>query len=753
MKKCLTFTMAALFSLLAVCLSCATDSKKIVPVEGLRLDPVEISIKQGETKVIEAIFVPANANNRVLKWKSDNEGVATISSAGKVEGIGPGTAVITATTFEGGYSATCEVKVITTPVTGVTLNKTTLTLIPGATEKLVANMVPSTATDSTVTWESNMPTAAKVNSETGLVTAVAVGTATITVTTRDGGFTARCQVAVMGDPNPAVKLELDHETLDLDLEHNKTATLKPTVTMQDGTPQAINTGVEWTSSKDSVASVANGLVTANSPGTATITATYGVLTAACTVTVTSGQPIGLAMSEESHSLRVEKTFVLNALIKYSGDYTAENTSPITWTTSDSGVARVNNSASNVAVTCEVRAIAPGTATIKAQMGDFSAECTVTIGIPDIYVATTETFNDGGPEIKSAYLWKNGTKIPLSDGTQAGANALFVADNGTVYVAGWENDDPKQAVLWVYSDGSVGEPVILGAEANQSEANSVHGLGDDIYVAGYQNNGTINNATLWKYSGGSVTDTTTLGDGTNPSEAKSVHGAGGLVYVVGSQNNGSDDDATLWIWDGAASSSVTLDEGGTDYGSVANSVHCNGRYVYAVGDEEDGGANAAVLWIYDPVTTDHRRVEISLSDATYTTVNANSVFTAGEYYSPQDIYVAGYRTNKDRFGAEEAVFWIIIGPIPSSSSPTISEVPLLGVRANSVFRLGNEVYVAGEKEKLGGLLGWNPLATGWQGGTTWQGSLIGQPIREWQTVPLISADEVYRGSVSVGVVAW
>jgi len=84
---------------------------------------------------------------------------------------------------------------ITTAVTGVTLNQTTMALpTGGATGTLVATVAPATATNTSVTWSSSTPTVATVAN--GVVTSVAAGTTTITVTTVDGSFTATCAVTV-----------------------------------------------------------------------------------------------------------------------------------------------------------------------------------------------------------------------------------------------------------------------------------------------------------------------------------------------------------------------------------------------------------------------------------------------------------------------------------------------------------------------------------------------------------------------------
>jgi formylglycine-generating enzyme required for sulfatase activity len=78
----------------------------------------------------------------------------------------------------------------------VSLNKTSLTLEAGGTETLIARVEPEDAADKSVRWESDNPAAATVSE--GLVSAAGAGTAIITATTADGGYTAKCTVSIPG---------------------------------------------------------------------------------------------------------------------------------------------------------------------------------------------------------------------------------------------------------------------------------------------------------------------------------------------------------------------------------------------------------------------------------------------------------------------------------------------------------------------------------------------------------------------------
>jgi hypothetical protein len=183
------------------------------PLTAISLSRTSMEVAEGESKQLYAIFTPSNASNQNVTWKSDNTSVATVSSTGQVTGVKEGNATITVTTEEGGKTATCNVTVKRSiPVTSVSLDKTELTLMEGASYQLSATVNPSEVTNKNVSWKSSDTSVATVSS-TGLVTAVKLGTATITVTTENGSKTAYCSVLV----HDGSGYENDHEWVDLGL--------------------------------------------------------------------------------------------------------------------------------------------------------------------------------------------------------------------------------------------------------------------------------------------------------------------------------------------------------------------------------------------------------------------------------------------------------------------------------------------------------------------------------------------------------
>ena len=167
-------------------------------VTGVTLNKASTTIIVGATEQLTATEAPANATNQKVSWASSDQTKATVSASGLVTAVAAGPATITVTTVDGSFTATCTVTVAAAiPVTGVTLNKTSTTIIVGATEQLTATVAPANATNQTVYWSWISGDATwGTMSATGLVSALAAGMATITVTTADGSFAATCTVTV-----------------------------------------------------------------------------------------------------------------------------------------------------------------------------------------------------------------------------------------------------------------------------------------------------------------------------------------------------------------------------------------------------------------------------------------------------------------------------------------------------------------------------------------------------------------------------
>ena len=155
-----------------------------VALLSLKINPEQTTIIEGQSQQLSVRYYPTNTSEREVLWTSSNSDVAQVSEAGLLTAKSVGIATITARSEDGVHSAKCLVTVVskTINVTGISLDKTSLSMTEGDTETLTATVLPSDATDKSVTWSSNNTSVALVSSD-GLVTAKAAGTATITVKT------------------------------------------------------------------------------------------------------------------------------------------------------------------------------------------------------------------------------------------------------------------------------------------------------------------------------------------------------------------------------------------------------------------------------------------------------------------------------------------------------------------------------------------------------------------------------------------
>lgn len=175
-----------------------------VDVTSVSVSPASGSISlldQNKELQLTANVLPSNATTKTVTWSSSNPSVASVSNTGNVTGLTVGTTTITATSTKDNTKKGTAIITVTNdpiPVTGVTLNDSSLTIAKGGTRNLIASVLPTTATNKNVTWTSDNTNVATVSN--GTVTAVNSGVATVTVTTLDGGKTASAMVTVTDAP-------------------------------------------------------------------------------------------------------------------------------------------------------------------------------------------------------------------------------------------------------------------------------------------------------------------------------------------------------------------------------------------------------------------------------------------------------------------------------------------------------------------------------------------------------------------------
>lgn len=255
----------------------------------------------------------------------------------------------------------------------ITLDRNQVSLYPEETTTLTATILPSTVAVTTVNWTSSNPSVVSVDAQ-GHLTALAVGRATITVSTTDGtNLSDTCSVTV----NPILATGL---TLSRGLFSGiagDTTTLVPTFVPLNTTNQTVT----WSTTNASVATVSNGFVTITGVGMATVTATAtdgSGVSASCSVVGNAVKVTSIQITKVSgpslDSLRIGDNLTLSA-VALPANATSK---AITWSSSNSSALRI---ISQNDTTCVLQALSAGDFVISASALDGSqvtAQLAVTV---------------------------------------------------------------------------------------------------------------------------------------------------------------------------------------------------------------------------------------------------------------------------------------------------------------------------------------------------------------------------------------
>ncbi len=401
------------------------------PVKSVKLNKTSITIAVGKTTTITATVSPKSATNKTVKWKSSDNDVVTVKN-GKITAKAPGYAVITCTTADGGKTAECTV-FVNQPVKSVKLNKTKAIMDIDDKITLKATIKPSNASNKSLKWTSSNKKVVKVTSK-GVLKPVSTGTATVTVTSLDGGFKATCKVTVV----KRVKDVTLPKTLTVYLDEK--GELEAALTPKKPT----NSDVVWKSSKKSVATVSKtGVITPKKKGTAKITVTTddGGFKATCKVSVKTKLK-SFTLNKKKVTLNTGATFALKVNRKPSGA-----TEGISYTSSNKKVATVNSKG-------VITATGRGTATItaKSERG-ITVKCKVTVKQP----------------VNSMYISRNTAYVYMGESLKLTANVLPQNANNQSFT--WASSDNSVATVsgGTVTPKKVGTAVITVKSANGKTA--------------------------------------------------------------------------------------------------------------------------------------------------------------------------------------------------------------------------------------------------------------------------------------------
>lgn len=418
----------------------------LVNVSGVSLNATTLNIRKGEEVLLRASVVPANATYKTVIWSTSDSTIAKVSN-GVVYGKKAGTAIITCTTTNGGYSATCEVTVVAAsiPATGFQFYKyaangsdvyvpysemqegDTLTFMELGTGYITIDVLPYSVTNGEINWRVSDPSIIStrytehINFANSLkIEPLHVGTTKITISTTDGTNISK-SVYVKITPDPTVKVigvrcltreitigKGEKDTLDalvLPLDATETYVSWGKAQISGGNPLSINVRTVESNRCE---------ITAKSVGTAYVyVETYeGKYKDTCKINIINKVPVtGLSLNQTSKTLKVGETLQLTPVFAPS-NATNKN---VYWSMDNDSVATIENGL--------ITAIRLGSVTVNctSEEGNFTASCSITVQEdqqPPVTEAITVRLKASSVSWSKVnlYYWADGIDSPAWPGT-------------------------------------------------------------------------------------------------------------------------------------------------------------------------------------------------------------------------------------------------------------------------------------------------------------------------------------------------
>ena len=394
-----------------------------VPAEGISIDE-EGSVSEiefGKTGSIQIVFDPVNTTNQNLIWSSSDESIAIVDENGVITAVGEGPVTITATSEDGGFTASKEITIFCKHLTGISFSEESVDVVKTNTVSLTPVYEPVDASNKKVTWSSSDESIATVD-ETGVVTAVEGGTAVITAVSDDGGFSAEIAVNVI-----VLAEGIEIVTDVSELKYGDSVTLQTEFTPANTT----NKKVVWTSSDENTATVdENGIVTGTGEGPVTITATSedGSYTATKEINILFTHIESIVFTEPEVSALVDETIRLGVVVEPADSSVKD----VVYSTSNDNVAVVDENGL-------VRILSGGNATITVTTVDGSKTATCKVigypfgisveALPD-YTYTGSAFNPAVKVYDKGVLLTEKTDytVTYKNNVKAGQASIIIKSN-------------------------------------------------------------------------------------------------------------------------------------------------------------------------------------------------------------------------------------------------------------------------------------------------------------------------------------
>jgi len=336
----------------------------------ITLSPVNASIPINTTLQLTATGNYSDGSTRdltaLVSWSSATISKATVDVAGLVQAVAAGTSSITATL--GSVSQSTNITVTAPTINSISVTPEDLTLPIGISQQYIASAIYSDGSIedlvSGVTWSSSTTSVATVDAN-GLATIIAAGSTTITATV--GAFTDTTTITVV----PAHLTSITLSPASVSIAPGTRQQFVATGNFDDGSTQVLTSAL-WSSSAISVLTMdASGLGVAVGPGTSTVTAISGTISATASVTVTNATLVSLAITPLASSMPAGAVKQFTATGTFSDNSSEDMTNSVLWSSSAASIATIDNS--GIATS-----IAMGSTTITAEWGAITQSTTLTV---------------------------------------------------------------------------------------------------------------------------------------------------------------------------------------------------------------------------------------------------------------------------------------------------------------------------------------------------------------------------------------
>ena len=415
-----------------------TPTPAPITLTSLQVTPGTIAIGTGAKQQFTALGKFSDNSTKDMTasvaWSSSDSAIASIDGTGLATGVVSGSVTVTAKS--GTIQGTAGLS-----VTVAAANLTTISVTPAASSIPVNTTQQFTATgtysdgssrdlSALVTWGSSATSVATIDAN-GLVSAISAGPTTISATL--GAVTGNTGLTVTTPVISFLTVSPDGLTLGAGVKQQFTAT----ATYSDGSSQDLSSGVTWSTSDNTLATVnSTGLVTTVAAGTITITATLGSINDSATLTVVPAKLLSISVSPSNPSIALGTTEQFTATGNFDDGSTQQLTS-VTWSSSDVNVATIN--ASGLATSTGT-----GPATITATSGSVSGSASLTvtsaalvsivvtpnpasmaIGTTQQFTATGTFSDNSTQDVTASVLWSSSSPTVATINNQGVASSVAI----------------------------------------------------------------------------------------------------------------------------------------------------------------------------------------------------------------------------------------------------------------------------------------------------------------------------------------